>query len=481
MKVCLIFPTAEQDLGFWPPLGLGYIASFLLKKGHSLKILDRNILMLKHRNNLHKVDEATIKALKDFAPQLVGISATTPLITDAYRVAKFSKEMFPDVPVVLGGPHSSVLSQETLEECSDIDIVVRGEGEYTMSELADGKNLCEIDGITFRDNHDLFANEDRAPIGDLDVLPPPARDLLDMDFYLKNRVSVIRGLDLKATHIFTIRGCPYKCSFCASQAVFKGKVRFHSLDYVLREVEHLISDYRIEGLYFAEDIFLVNRQRIEELCRRFITERINRRLFWAAQLRANEVDEEILQLMKKAGCIQVEYGFESGSARILEIMHKLTSREDNLRAARLTKRVGLRMLSSVIVGTPGETEEDLFQTIEFLKAIEPDQIGFCRFIPLPGSVLFKMLKDKGLIQSNWINFNINNSPDPKLNFTQIKTERLFVLFEDFNQEFVLMANLKNSLIANLKLHPFRLLSKACLSLLNKPRSILSKVLKFLRK
>jgi len=465
----LVGTASQQNFSFMPQLGLAYLAGSLRAKGHSVNIICRDIFMLMNRRDYRKVDELTIKALKDFQPQLVGIGATTTLINDAYRVARLSKGALPGIPVVVGGPHASVLPSQTLEECADIDMVVRGEGENTMLDLAAGSKLNEIDGITFRDGHKFYTNKDRVPIEDLDVLPFPARDLLGMDFYLKSR-GVFLGLDLREAHILTMRGCPYRCSFCATLGVFKKGVRFHSVDYVVKEVRHLISDYRIEGLYFVEDCFLANRKRAEMLCKRLIAEGINKSIVWGTQIRADSVDEDILRLMKQAGCVQVEYGFESGSQRILEEMNKSTHLNDNLRAVRITQKVGMSLKANILVGFPGEREEDLLLTKKFLRDSKPDKVYIHRFAPMPGSRSFEELKNKGLIKSGWDNLHVGNTKDPELNFTQMETGHLFLLIEDL-QRFAFLVGLKSYLIANFKLHPLRLLRKIWMMALRHPGRI----------
>jgi len=241
----------------------------------------------------------------------------------------------------------------TIEKCRDIDVVVRGEGEFTMLELVNGLHPGKIEGITFRDGNAVISNPDRPLFSDLDKLPYPAWHLLDMEFYSKPNVSVGRGLNLRATSVFSSRGCPYRCNFCAGHLMFPGKVRFHSPHRTIEEIEHLVDSYSIEAIYFADDMFLSSR--------------------------------------KRAGCVHLEYGFESGSQRMLDIMNKRSTVKDNVRAATLTRKAGLRFSGFIMVGYPGETEVDFEKTVKFLKKVRPNVISFIAFFPLPGTTVYKKL------------------------------------------------------------------------------------------
>lgn len=460
MEAVLIYPCkrARVDMGLWPPLGISYVAAVLEKNGYKTRIIDRGIINVKNNENIAVVNDVTKKILEKENPRIVGISATTALIPDAYETAKLVKRILPNCLVVLGGTHATILPVKTLEECREIDVVVRGEGEFTFLDLVKNKNFDNVKGICYRKNNKIITNPAREPIEALDELPFPARHLLDMKFYTSIHNIVIRGVIAKATHIFTIRGCPYKCSFCAGSAAFGRKLRYHSVDYVIKEIKHLILKYKVKGIYFAEDMFLSNRQRATELCNALIKEGLNKKIVWCAQVRVNSVDEDILRLMKKAGCVQVEYGFESGSQKMLDIMKKHTTADQNYTAARLARKVGLRFLADIIVGIPGEEKEDFIKTTSLIRETKPDVIGFNIFIPLPGSELFDMLQSKGLINPDWGKFNVDNTTG-KSHFGEMGNREFLDMYDDFNDCFVRPWTAKSYLKYNLIHHPIGLLRK----------------------
>ena len=446
MNICLIYPTL-RNWEPWPPLGLAYIASFIEKDFHNVRLIDRNVLLRDNNGNFKKIDFHTISTLKDFSPKIVGITATTPLIVDAYRVAKLVKENLPTSMTILGGTHATVLAKEVLEECPYLDLVCIGEGEITFKELVSAnKDLSQTGSLAYRKDGKVIINNPSPPIENLDDLPFPARHLIDMAKYTEKTNAIIRGVNIRATHIFSSRGCLYKCRFCAGSAVFGKKVRFHSPQYILSEVKHLIDKYNIDGLYFAEDMFLSSKRRVEELCRIFIEENLNEKIKWGAQLKADVIDEVLLRELKKAGCIQVEYGFESGSDRVLNLMAKKTTVSINYKAAELTRKNNTRFLANIIVGTPEETMRDFSETINFIRNIDADYVAFNKFIPLPGSYFYNVLREKGLLTKNWESY-WTTSLD--YNFTDIP-RRLLILKYLYHRIIIDFRNMLNYYRYNLK-------------------------------
>jgi len=356
--------------------------------------------------------------------------------------------------IVLGGPHATSQPELTLRKCRSIDIVVRGEGEFTMLDLANGLLLEDIGGITFRDGNGIVRNPDRPLFSNLDELPFPARHLLDMESYLKPNISVGRGLNLRATSVFSSRGCPYRCDFCAGHLMFPGKVRFHSPQRVIEELEHLVDCYSVEAIYFADDMFLSNRKRTERLLKLLINNEKLNKLKWIAQVRANVVDEDILRLMKKGGCVHLEFGFESGSQRMLDIMHKRTTVEDNVRAATLTRKVGLRFSAFVMVGYPGERKVDVEKTVDFLKTVRPNVISFSVFYPLPGTEVYRRLVLQEQRLPEW-----NETGDPEatgLTYAEMDSSEFAKLYVKTKLTLVVPNNLYFFIRDNIR-HPIRLL------------------------
>ena len=416
MKVLLINPLIqkcqwENDIASkWPPLGIAYIAAVLERNNHQVKILERRLLAgIKPRTKEHlrEIDDLTIKEIKEFKPNIVGITAATPLIMDAYQTAKLVKGVSSSIITVVGGAHPTAEPISCLEECSEIDIVCRGEGELTMLDLAKGFSLDKIDGINFRKNNKIVSTPDRQVWENLDKMPFPAYHLLDKNFYFKPTSVLIRGFYLKGMTIIAARGCPFNCAFCQSSQLVrsnKGRfLRFHSPEYVIKMIKHLIDNYKIKGFLFAEDIFSLDRENMTKICNLLIKEGLDKKIKYAVNLRVDTIDEELLKLLKKSGCVRAIYGFESGSDRVLEIMNKRTTLEQNLRAVELTKKVGITCEASILIGVPGEKEEDLKKTLKFLKKSRPDRVIRSKFFPIPGTAFYYQLLEKGIIKKpkNW--------------------------------------------------------------------------------
>ncbi len=443
LRVCLINPTyCKPGSGVvWPPLGLGYIAAVLEKAGHDVTVIDTECLM--HRNHFQRsnVNEAVSKIVQGYSPQLLGITSMTPDIPDAYDIAHFLKPVVPEAKIIIGGTHTSALPFETLSGCGSIDAVVVGEGEETMLELASGKEVAKTKGLVFRSENGMFFTGERAPVTNLDRLPFPARHLLDMEVRLRAGQYRIYGTTLRTTTIITSRGCSKhpRCAFCCGSLPFGQRLRFHSPEYVMSEIEELVAKYRIEGLYFADDQFLADKRRVKRICELMMNNRMSDRVKWAVQARPDSVDREILNMMKRAGCVQIEYGFESGSQRMLDMMDKGTTVKQNYQAAHVTEDVGIRYQANIIFGMPTETRKDIEETLRFLDGINPFYVNISRLIPIPGSTIWKSLEDQGLLTHDWTTYHTLNF---EKNFTRMSKEEFDMLFLRIQRHFSKVAESK---------------------------------------
>lgn len=461
MKASLIYPLlsktrslVDENKQYWVPLGLAYIAAILEKKGHGVQILDRDYILRKNKFDFTKTDEVTVNLIKEFDAQIVGFSATTPNISDVNRFSKKIKEAKPEIITVVGGPHPTGEPVDTLKICGSIDILVRGEGEMTMLDIANGIDIKNIAGLTYkREDGIIISNPDRPLVETLDDLSIPARHLVDMDFYSRPSRFISRNLSLRASHIFTTRGCPYNCHYCAGPLMGQRKVRYHSPQRVIEEIEELIEKYAIEAIYFADDMFLSNKIRAMEIIDLLIKHRINKKIVWMAQVNPNAVDIKLLSMMKKGGCVHVEYGFESGSQRILKLMNKNTDVERNKLVAAIIKKSGLRFQGNFIVGYPGETEEDFNKTISFIKETRPNNISLNIFMPLPGTQVHMKLKQDGRLIPNWDDFG--DPAAPYINYADMPEHRFEELYFKAKLKVILPMNLFYFLKDNIG-HPFRL-------------------------
>ena len=372
-KVVLVNPGKNKPwASILPPMNLGYIASFLEKHGVETYIVDE------------LAGQDIKKAFDTIQPDIVGITATTALASDAYTVAKVSRKY--GFTTVMGGVHASFLTEEVLNH---VDIVVKGEGEQAMLDIVRGNRSRVI----------------TAPyIKNLDKIPPPAWHLMDMEFYL-SASDRFKGVHIdyvspnnKLGSLMTIRGCPYSCIFCCN-SWRNIPIRFNSPERVLDEIKLLIEQYGIQALYFAEDDFFMSKSRLKNICRLMHENNIN--LKWGCQARSNSVDLETLTMAKEAGCCQVQFGFESGSQRILDILkNKTTKVEKNAQAVKLCKQAGIHSFATFMLGNPTETVEDLQATFDFIKNNHIDRVGVLVTTPFPGTKLWQWCEEHDLIPEN---------------------------------------------------------------------------------
>jgi anaerobic magnesium-protoporphyrin IX monomethyl ester cyclase len=298
----------------------------------------------------------------------------------------------------MGGPHASFLPSETLRKCPQLDIVCVGEAERTIHELAqaveDKMSLSNVRGIVYRSGNHIVEAPPQPLINDLDSLPFPARRLLPMNQY------TVLGKKTTIGHVITSRGCPFNCIFCASSLLFGRKFRARSPKNVIDEIEEVVSDYNPDTLEFTDDLFTLNRRRVEAICDEMKTQGID--IPWACSSRVDTISRELLTKMREAGCTFIFYGVESGSQRILNQMRKgirLGQIED---AVRWTKEIGIETLASFIIGWPNETMDDIKNTLNFAKRLDTDYVEFNLATPYPGTELYRLVKkERLLLTENW--------------------------------------------------------------------------------
>jgi radical SAM superfamily enzyme YgiQ (UPF0313 family) len=395
MKVLMINPPYSSSkykfIGLVaPPLGIAYIAAMLEKNGVTVKILDSPAL---------EIDHETVKnEIKKYSPDIVAVTSVTPTIESALKTAQISKEACPSAFTVLGGYHPTFTYQEILKN-DFVDIVVCGEGEQTMVELVDaiekGQDLRDVNGIATKN----FKTAPRNIIEDLDSIPFPARHLLPMDEYK------ILNMKLTTGTIVSGRGCPYKCSFCASSAMHGQKLRLRSAENVVDEMEHLVNDHNIEMVAFMDDTFTLNKNRVYEICE-IIKER-GLDNYWGCTARVDTISEELLKTMKDAGCITMFLGVESADQQLLNEVNKKININRIKKTFELTKKYDMRTIASVVLGMPGDTKRSILSTIKFVKTLEPSYAVFSLATPYPGTDFYLKAASENLIKINdWSKYTL---------------------------------------------------------------------------
>ena len=369
----------------FPPLGVMYVAAALREAGHRVQILDGDPLL--------EVDMAD--RIAAFDPALIGLSFLTMTIVRARHLCEQLRARLPQVPLMLGGPHVTAEPARSLIDFA-ADIIVIGEGERTAAAVAErleeGGDLTDIPGTYTA----AGKGPPRASIDELDTVPFPARDLCDFERYL-SPPGLIRGwASTRHASMLASRGCPFRCTFCASHLQLGRRFRLRSVENVIAELDHLVARYAIRGVYWVDDIFTGDRSWVRALCDRLMTRPY--RLEWGCQSRVTGIDRITLEAMKAAGCVQVDFGVESGSQKILNRMRKGTRPDTILKAFELVRDVGLRTGASFILGTPGEDEEDAQLTLELARQLRSDWTVFFFSTPYPGTELWGQIRQTSFFE-----------------------------------------------------------------------------------
>jgi len=386
----------SSDIGYIPPLGLLYVASMVEKTLPDCKVTVVDADAEKHTYTDIRNLAKTIK------PDIVGITATSFTLIDALLTAQAVKEATEyKTHICVGGPHPCIYPFETLQS-EFVDSVIVGEGEFSFAKLIKlltQNQLSEdnIDGILYKlPTGEIRGSNTINYIQDLNILPHPARHLIRQENYWS-----ILSEGKPATSVITSRGCPYRCVFCDRPTVGKN-FRFRSAANVVDELESTARK-GVGFFLFYDDTFTVNKKRVLEVCEEIVRRRLNIR--WDIRARVDNIDEEILRALKKAGCVGIHYGVESGNPEILKNLSKGITVEQVRTAFRLTKKAGIRTLAYFMIGNPGETKEQMLESIEFAKEISPDYLHIGILTPFPATPIYKKgLADGILKEDYWLNF-----------------------------------------------------------------------------
>ncbi len=364
-----------------PPLGLCYLASYIRKHVPNVEIKILDLLE----------DDEVIRALAREKPEFIGISAVSQNYYRAVELGGKIKRAAPNSLLIIGGVHITV-SPASFNN-SPFDLGVRGEGEIPTRkffELFNKENkinlskLSKIPGFLIRRGEEIIDTGLSEQVKNLDDIPLPARDLLDMDFYRLPRFS-IETLDANGA-IITSRGCPYACKFCCSSAFWGRTIRFHSAERVVQEIKLLYKKYGYKLICIYDDLFSVNKERLRQIVSLLEKEGLLGKIEFDALARANCFDDEIAQLFKKMGITTITFGFETGSPKILSYLKGNNVKiEEGIRALNIARRYGLRAGGFFMVGAPTETIEDIKQTYDFIKRNKPDNAIIFQLTAFPGT------------------------------------------------------------------------------------------------
>ena len=402
MKICLIRPPRSKydDLytrtSTFYPMGLGYLASYLLKGGFDVQIIDAFI------ENLD-VNELS-KRVFSYKPDVVGISFSTENRFPAIRTAKTLKRSSSSFYIIAGGPHPTLAAEDLLSNIAAFDLVVRGEGEKIFTRLCkkirDGIPFTDLPNISYRHEGKIVHNKTGKMIQDLNRLPFPARHLFPR---IDNKgLKMKEGFDsFTAETIITSRGCPVGCNFCATTKLWGKAFRSRSHVNVFDEIKHVIGKYGSRKFWFFDDVFTMNKTRVRNFCHLLIDNNIV--IEWVTQTRINSIDTELLKLMKRVGCRQVLCGIESGSDSILkEVVKKKLTTQEVIEASKQFADTGLDARGTFIFSHPDEEFDDAEQSLELMKKIKPyikSRAGIMKIYP--GTDIERIARNKELLPENF--------------------------------------------------------------------------------
>jgi anaerobic magnesium-protoporphyrin IX monomethyl ester cyclase len=361
--------------GVYPALGVAYLAGAARRAGFPASVIDAHAENLSH--------ERLTQAVARIAPDVVGLTSTTfnwPVVAE---LARRLRAALPGPRIVVGGPQLSLYPEECMAEGA-VDVAVIGEGDDTIVELLArlraGQELAGVAGTLVRADGDVVSGPDRAPIADLDALALPALDLLPLRRY--------RSLTLPRPFVsmVTSRGCPYRCRYC-SQAYVGGAHREHGVGRVLEEVERAVKLFHAREIVFFDETFTLNRGRVLAICAAILDRGLRPR--WNVRTRADRLDDELLEAMREAGCASIHVGIEAGSARVRELMNKRLGLERGARALARARRLGMETRGYFMLGYPGETREEVEETIRLATELPLDWASFTVTTDLPGTDLYR--------------------------------------------------------------------------------------------
>lgn len=432
-KILLVHPLGEnwvigvQDISrifnIMPPMGLLSLAAWIEKHGHRADVHDCYAFPGQ--------DNRIYDYLRAEQPDFIGFSTTTSSFLDGIRLAQKAKEVLPGVRVVFGGVHLSSLREQLLRDYPVIDYGVVGEGEQTLLELMEGSGPAGIEGIIYRDNGGVVFTGYRKQLLDMDTLPFPAYEKLE-GFPDAYKLPIFSYPKAPNTTIITSRGCPYFCSYC-DRSVFRRTYRANSPEYMMELLTYLRTRFGIRHVNIYDDTFTLNRRRMIDFCELKIRSGLNTTFNCAA--RTEQLDPEMLALLKKAGCWMISLGIETGDPELLKRHRSYlpgAKMENPLEQIRTMvhhiKKAGIRVKGLFMLGLPGETEASIDKTMEYIFSLPLDEFNLSKLTPFPGAPIYQDIREHGTFEEKWEQMNALNFMFVPTGFTRERLEARHVEF-----------------------------------------------------
>ncbi len=415
MKVLLINPPFTQhgkevEIQADEPLGLMYLAAYLRQKKISVEIFDAfaGKKSIPIENNFYKSglsDKQIKEKIKEYNPNIIGIATMFTMHSKGvHDLAATVKEVSKDIFIICGGSHASALPEVVLQD-ENIDIVAIGEGEETLCEIVNcirnGKDYSSVSGTAVRSNGKIKINALRPHIKNLDILPAPARDMVDMNAYLSDKYRNDFSMSPPRANIITSRGCPYKCPFCAVHSIWRHTWRGVSAQKIADEIEFLVTHYHVKEIAFQDDNLTLNKKRMHQLCDEIIKRKLNIKWCTPNGVAIWTLDEELIRKMKKSGCYKLTFGIETGSLETQKFINKTQiDLEKSKDIIKFCNKIGMWTHSAFIIGFPYETLKDIQMTIDYAIESDLDFAAFFIATPFPGTELYDIYRKEGLLDLN---------------------------------------------------------------------------------
>jgi anaerobic magnesium-protoporphyrin IX monomethyl ester cyclase len=391
----IIKQRADKFLQY--PLYLGYTSAQLKKLGHEVFYIDSVYQELN--------EEQTNKKVQEIKPDVIIMETTTPSIEYDFKYMTKMKELT-NAFIIATGTHVSYFTKEAMEECKAIDMIIKGEYDSRINEIfTNFKHPDKVKGLMIRKDGKVIDTGKPELPENLDSMPFPDRETIPIGWYGEawyNKRPFI--------NIMTSRGCPYQCTFCLYPNIFEGhKWRKRSIDNVIAELKEVVQKYGVKEINIDDPTFNISKERVIEFCRKLRENKIN--ILWTCNARVDNIDEEMLSEMKKAGCKMIRYGVESGSVEVLKNMKKGITIEQIKRAFTLTKKQGILALGGFMFGFPYDTKKSIEETLKLAKELKPDLIQASIPMAYPGTPLYEEAKrDKKLVINSWSDFDMTKGP-----------------------------------------------------------------------
>lgn len=385
----------KKMVGAAPPLGMLYIATYLRENGVDISIIDEGPQGYSLKDTLDWV--------KKEDPDILGFSTLSATGRKATLIAEKVKQENPNVKIAFGNFFATFNAERILKKYPAVDYIIRGEGEYTSLELAlclerDG-DLKKVKGINFRNNGTVVSTPDRPLIKDIDSLPFPDRELLDVEYH--NTTAGVVVAPKKFSNFVTSRGCVYRCRFCGCRRLARTLWRARSVDNIMEEM-HLLSSQGYKQFMFVDDNFTLNPKRVIQLCQRLMKEKVDVEFF--AEGRVDHCPQNMLHEMKRANCKMIYFGIENGTQKVLDYYDKQITPQQALDAVKRARNVGIDVIvASFIVGAPNETRQEIWNTLKFAQKLQVDIPQFNILATFPGTDIWEELKIQGLVneEKHW--------------------------------------------------------------------------------